>query len=131
MLKCALLILALMAFPFAAGATDVYPDLVAGTYTFHGQPAALVPDVTPTASIGAVRIDGAPLDQGVLDCQVVDPVAYDAVLTFTVVLTDFTQNAQVKLYAFAINDCTGLQSDPSDNTAVMFLVPPDKPTLSE
>jgi hypothetical protein len=118
-----------------AAAVDVYPDLVSGTYTFHGQPGgsepAVDPEVTPTKSIGALRIDGAPLDAGVLDCQVVDPADYFAVLTFTVELTDMTQNAEVRIVAYPKEDCTGLGSPSSDRAARMFLVPPSAPILSE
>lgn len=124
---CALLVFARMSL-----AVDVYPDLVSGTYVFHGTTdGPLQPDQTPTRSIGALRIDGSPGDQGVLDCQVVNPDDYEAVLTFTVALTDTTQNARVKLIAFPEDTCSGLGSEPSDNTAVMYLVPPRKPTLME
>jgi len=129
MLRLLIATIFLVAMP--ASAIDVFPDLIAGTYTFNGQPAAADPDVTPTASIGAVRVDGAPGDQGVLDCEEVDQTNYSAVLPFTVALTDTTQNARVKLVAFAQAGCTGLQSPESENTAVMWLVPPGQPLLTE
>jgi hypothetical protein len=133
MIVRALLVLTLLAVPFAADAVDIYPDLVSGSYTFGGQPSppapAVDPTVTPTASLGVVRVDGAPLDQGVLNCQVVNPTDYFATLTFTVTLTDLTQNAEVRVAAFPYNDCTGPQSPWSDDAARMFLVPPSKPLL--
>jgi hypothetical protein len=128
-MKLLLTIAILIFFPVAASATDVYPDLVSGSYTFKGQPGAPIPDQTPTASIGALRVDGAPGDQGVLDCQAVDPADYMGILTFTVTLTDMTQNAEVRIVAFPKDDCTGTASPMSDDAARMFLIAPIKPTL--
>jgi hypothetical protein len=129
MFRLIFLVLLLATPSFAA---DIYPPLVEGAYTFSGLPAdagrELAPDETPAASLGAVRVDSNTTDIGVLDCQVIGEDR-SVPVSFRVTLQDMSQNAEIRLLAFATDDCTGLSSEPSEDAGRIFLVPPQPPTL--
>ncbi len=115
-------------------AVDVFPDLVSGTYSFHGKVGGADPTsdptVTPTLALGAMRVDPDSTETGVLlACVQVDQSDYFAQIPISVTVSDTSQNATVRLFAFPKADCTGLISTESVDAARIFLVAPSFPEL--
>lgn len=123
------LILLLVLLPWSASAAPVFPPIIAGTYTQCIQTLPLTLDAdgvtldTPVKSVGLLEDKTAAL----LVCEAMGD---DQTLCVSYTLgDDGTGRVAANGYAYSNDDCTGLQSEASDNRAFHFFKGPKKVNL--
>lgn len=134
MIKTAGFVIAALVFASAAAADPIFPRMLEGKYSFGVMTAQValdangVPTMTPTRSIGILRVDVA--EPTVLLCaEVPAPGGLGETVPVVVDVPVVGDRAELRAVAYAGAGCTGKESDPSDNGAYVFFLPPGPPEL--